>query len=135
MNAKDEQYQGYLQSDDIGYDNSGGKSVTVEIASVSAPGTEKDAAGKLIKNPVVHFKNAKKGFVLGRCNQRIIALLHGKDVRHWPGKSITLTVRFGDWFGEADVPAVRVIPPVGIPLPFGVRKHMGRETPKRKATA
>jgi hypothetical protein len=122
-------YEGYIASDDIGYTAQGGGSITLEIASISEAGTERDASGKTVGSEVLHFVKAKKGLVLGKTNGRILRLLLGKDTAKWVGARVTLTVRFINAFSERDIPTIRVTPPDGLPLPFGVRKWMGRERP------
>jgi len=131
-NPKRDQYEGFIASDDIGYDNSGGQSVTLIIKSVAEPYTVTDSRGVVVESPVVYFEKAKKGLVLNKTNERICRLLCGKRYADWNGKEITLGVRFVNAFGERDVPVIRVVPPSGIPLPFGVRKWTGKERPSCK---
>jgi hypothetical protein len=130
--GREPQHEGFLQSDDIGYSNEGGKSYTLTIESVAKAGTVKDARGAVVDNEVVYFKGAEKGLVINRTNTRVLALLHGKDREKWKGKQVKLTVKFVNAFGETDVPTIRIEPPNTIPLPFAVRKWQGRDKPKGK---
>lgn len=104
--------------------------VTVTISDVVAPNKEKDASGKVINRAVLSFDKAKKRFVCGKTNLKIIALMYGTKPSEWIGKKITLGVRYLEKaFGQYNVPTVRVIAPDDRPLTFGMRKHYGSETP------
>lgn len=131
-NPKRDRYEGFIASDDIGYDNKGGKSVTLTVKSVAEPCTVTDSRDVVVEDPVVYFEKTKKGLVLNKTNERICRLLLGKRYSDWEGKQIRLSVRFVNAFGEKDVPVIRVVPPPGIPLPFGVRKWTGKERPSCK---
>jgi hypothetical protein len=128
---KEPRHEGFIASDDIGYDNKGGNSVTLEIESTAEPGTVTDAKKATVQERVLYFKKAEKGLILNRTNERILRLLCGRKPSGWIGKTITLQVRFTDAFGEVDIPTIRIIPPKGVPLPFGVRKWIGREKPTK----
>lgn len=129
VNPKREAYEGFIASDDIGYTEKGGNEISLKIDHVSNDGSVIDSRGVIVEHPVVYFTGAKKGFVLNRTNERICRLLHGKRFADWTGKEITLGVRFVNAFGERNVPVIRILPPKGIPLPFGVRKWVGKERP------
>jgi hypothetical protein len=106
------------------------KQVTLTIAGVVPPNTEADAKKKLINRPILSFNKTSKRLILGKTNERIIRAIHGPKASGWLGKAITLSVRYlPEAFGEKNVPTVRVVPPVGIPLPMNCRKHYGMETP------
>jgi hypothetical protein len=102
----------------------------VEISAVVQPGTERDAAGSLIKEAILEFKGARKRLVLNKVNWRIISSIHGKDETKWAGKTITLACRFlKEFMGHPNVACVRVIPPRGTAISMGVVKFMGSATP------
>ena len=104
--------------------------IELEIVSVTAPGDEKDATGKVIDKAVLRFAKAKKAFIINKTNAKIIALQHGKKPSAWPGKRITLTVCYLEKaFGQQNVPVIRVKPPESSPMTFGMRKNYGSPTP------
>ena len=104
--------------------------ITLEISEVVAPNAEKDAAGKQINKAIVAFKGAKKRLILNKTNAKVIAMAHSKKASEWVGKKITLTVRFLETaFGQKNVPVIRVVPPEGTSLTFGMRSKYGREAP------
>lgn len=130
MSDKPAQHPGFLHADDIGYGPEGGKNMTLAIDRIAKRGTVTDARGNPVEEPVLYFRDHDKGLVLGaNCNRRLLVLHHGRKSADWIGKPVTLTVRFLDCFGEKDVPAIRITPPDGTPLPFGLRKWYGREKP------
>jgi hypothetical protein len=102
------------------------------IIDVVAPNIEKDSGGKLINKPIISFKGAKKRLILNKINQKIIAMAYGTKPSLWADKKITLTVRIlASAFGQVNVPVVRIVPPDGIALTFGMRKHYGAEVTSR----
>lgn len=104
--------------------------ISLTISGVVAPGSERDASGKAIKPAIVSFEKAKKRLVLNKTNQKVIAMSHGSKASEWTGKQITLCVRYlAKAFGQSNVPVIRVVPPDGIPLPWGVRDKYGSEKP------
>jgi len=127
--VKQPQDEGFLDSVDIGYDTTGGKSVTVAIDHYKPAGEVKDASGTVVNKPVLYFAKAKKALILNRTNEKALILIHGKDRDKWQGQPVTLTVRFVNAFGQSDVPTIRVEPPKGLPLTFGMRKWQGKAKP------
>lgn len=125
MPPRDPYLGDYLQSDDL----PPGKTITVTIAAVIPPHTEKAADGRLVDKMALAFEGKAKKLILGKTNWRIVRLICGSDPEKWPGQEIRITVRYGDWFGFKDLPTLRIVPPADKPLPFGVRKHYGREFP------
>lgn len=103
------------------------------IERVAAPGTVRDAAGKTIDEPVIYFGETPRGLVANTTNLRAIALQHGSAASKWSGKRIRIGVRLVDAFGQ-QVPALRVLPPDGIPVPHAIRKQLGKPLPKREET-
>jgi hypothetical protein len=101
---------------------------TVTISDVSPPGAERDSTRKVIDKPIVSFEKTAKRLILNKTNAKVIAMAHGKKASQWIGKKITLTVRWLDKaFGETNVPVIRVVPPAGKELTFGMRKRYGAE--------
>lgn len=105
--------------------------VDVEISAVVAPGVEKDARKKLIERPILSFTGKHKRLILGKVNTRILRAMFGVKASSWVGKRIKLCVRYGDWFGQKDVPTIRIV--CEVPMPWGSRQHYGREQPEAAA--
>jgi len=129
-----EKYQGaFVESADLMHLANG---VTLEIEKVTPPDKEKDkdGKGKLINKPILTFRGARKRFIVGKTNERILKAIHGKKASGWKGKKITLGVRYLEKaFGELNVPTIRIIPPENIPLPMSTRDHFGRPEPWPKS--
>ena len=107
--------------------------ITLAISDVVAPNAEKDATGKSIDKAIVSFSGAKKRLILNKTNAKVIAMAHGKKPSAWIGQKITLTVRWLEKaFGQSNVPVIRVVPPEGTALTFGMRTKYGREQPYAK---
>lgn len=116
----------YVESADL----MGGAPVTLVVKDVIPPNTEKSADGRLVDKPIIVFEGARKRFVMGKTNERIVKAMHGRKPSQWIGKSVTLGVRYlKSAFGENNVPTVRVIPPAGVAIPFAARKHYGSDKP------
>lgn len=116
----------YVESADLIH----GKPVTVTISEVIPPNTERAADKRLIDKPILAFSNAKKRFICGKTNVRIIKAMYGKKPSEWIGKTITIGVRYlKHAFGEVNVPTLRVIPPPGTHIPMGARRFFGKATP------
>jgi hypothetical protein len=119
-------YEGaYLHSDDL----TAGP-VTVTIAEVIPAGTETDARGQVIKDALLSFKGTDKKLVLNKTNFRTARLaLGGAKMGDWPGQKVTLGVRYIDALGQKGMPCIRVLPPDGVRLPYGLQKWFGRPKP------
>jgi hypothetical protein len=104
---------------------------TLTVKSVSAPNTEKDSDGALMEEPVIWFEEVPKGLVLGcKTNKRNVNAQLSTKAASWVGKKLTICARYlANAFGEKNVPAIRVLMPPGIPLPWQSRGQMGKETP------
>ena len=121
----------YLQPDDIGHkDDYTGNEWELEISGIVPPEFETDAKGDLIEDAMLCFKGAKKKLILNKTMYRTLKWTIGFDDSKWVGQKIKIGLRWGDWFGEKNSPAIRVIPPEGCHLPVGVRRNIGRERPK-----
>lgn len=107
---------------------------TVEIEKIFKPGSVKNSLGKTINKTVIAFKGAKKRFIVGKTNLKIIAIeLQSDKSSQWKGKKITLTVRYLDEaFGQKNVPTVRVKVADESKLSFAMRKHYGTAAPKSR---
>jgi len=104
--------------------------ITLTISDVVAPNVEKDSTGKTINKPILSFQGAKKRLILNKTNAKVISMAHSKKASEWTGKKITLTVRWLESaFGQKNVPVIRVVPPEGTALTFGMRQKYGREQP------
>lgn len=107
-----------------------GPPVTLRIAGIVPPETETDAGGKIITKPIIAFEKARKRFVMGKTNERILKAIHGKKASAWIGKDITISVRYlRKAFEQENVPTLRIVIPDGMPVPFNVKKHYGKATP------
>lgn len=101
------------------------KQAKVTIETVVPPNTEKDSTGKMIDKAILSFVNRPKRLILNKTNAKIIKMSHGQP-SEWAGKQITLTVRWLDKaFGQTNVPVIRVVPPDGVSMTFGMRKKYG----------
>lgn len=107
---------------------------TVEIEKIFKPGSVKNSQGKTINKTVISFKGAKKRFIAGKTNLKIISIeLQSDKSSQWRGKKITLTVRWLDEaFGQKNVPTVRVKVADESKLSFAMRKHYGSASPKSR---
>lgn len=122
-----DQFQGnFLDASDL----MASGNITLTISDVSAPGEERDGTDKVIDKAIIAFKGAKKRLILNKTNAKIIAMAHGKKPSLWPGKTITLTVRWlAKAFKQTNIPVIRVVPAEGTALTFGMRAKYGTEKP------
>ena len=104
-----------------------GKTVVVTISDVVAPNVERDATKKMIDKAILSFSGKQKRLILNKTNAKIIKMSHGEP-SNWVGQKITLTVRLlAEAFGQKNVPVIRVVPPPGTNMTFGMRKKYGAE--------
>ena len=100
--------------------------ITVTISDIVAQNKEKDAKGKLINRPIMSFKGAKKRFIVGKTNLKLIRLDYGGKPSEWIGKTIVLGIRYlREAFGQKNVPCIRVVPKK--PIPYSIRVFNGSE--------
>lgn len=127
-----ERYEGnFLEAADLPE----GAVVNAVIEAIVAPDTEKDAAGKPIRKALVQFKGKSKRLVLNKTNYRVLKLLFGVDSQKWIGKEVQLQRRYLDAaqaFGQPNELTIRILPPVGTPLPKSVRVFMGHREPQNQ---
>ncbi len=116
-----------------GLDLPEGKILSVTIESIAEPGTEKDAAKKLIKRAILSFAGKSKRLILNKTGYRIIKMLHGRDIAGWVGKEIMIQRRYLRENKGLELPhntvCIRVVPPVGSPIPSKAVRFMGSEKP------
>lgn len=109
-----------------------GRNVAVTISEVVAPNIERDATKKLIDKAILSFAGKQKRLILNKTNAKIIKMSHGEPSK-WVGQQISLTVRIlKEAFGQSNVPVIRVVPPAGVNLTFGMRKKYGAEMPSER---
>lgn len=104
--------------------------VTLKIKAITPPNEMKAADGRVIDKPIIEFEGARKMLILNKTNQKILKALFGTKASGWIGHPVTIGVRYlKSAFGQKNVPTIRIIPPEGVPIPFGVQKHFGSEKP------
>ena len=104
------------------------KDVTLRIQDVHNKGTLSSSDKKPIDKFVLAFHETEKLLILNDTNVRlIIALLQSKSASDWRDKQVTFYPACGPAFGEQNVPWIRVRMPAGSLIPFGVRRHLGRD--------
>lgn len=104
----------------------------VTIESLAEPGTEKDAAGKLIKQAILAFKDKHKRLILNVTNYKNLKAMFKRDTVNWMGKEIMIQRRYLEAkraFGVHNTMCIRIIPPVGTPILTSAAKFMGSVTP------
>lgn len=125
-----ERYEGnFLEAADIPE----GAEAKVEIAAVVPPDSEKDKAGKVIKKAIVQFHGRNKRLVLGKTNYRVLKMLFGAQPEQWVGKEVVLQRRYLDaahGFGVHNEMCLRILPPIGTPIPKNVRDYLGTREPQ-----
>ena len=97
MNIEDKDYRNLYSADRLHAHHLEGKDVTVLIEKIVVVELT-NMTGKTEKKPQLHFKGKKLPLVINKTNGATIAKMHGKVVRDWIGKSITLyptTTKFG----------------------------------------
>lgn len=118
---------GYLHAEDFLKDGKWGE-YTLAIKDVHPENTVKSADGKLIDKPVLEFAETEKRMVLGVTNQRLAKCSMGTSKpKAWVGKKLTLYPSQGNWFGQADVVAIRIRVPSGKARPFVTPSQLGKD--------
>lgn len=103
-------------------------SPTLTIKAVIPAGTLKGADGQTVQNESISFVESDRILVLNKTNARLLRIQFGtQDREKWEGEKITLYATLIACFGEQNVPAIRVRMDDGRPVPFGVRKFLGRD--------
>jgi len=104
-------------------------SPTVTIEKVIPENTIRAANKRLVEKPTMKFKESDKMLVLNTTNESLLRLQFGSsDYTKWVGKKVTIEPRrIAEAFGETDVPVIRVALPEDIPVPFRLRRHMGKK--------
>lgn len=109
-----------------------GEDVRVTIESIAEPGTEKDAAKKVIKQGILSFKDKHKRLILNKTNYRNLKAMFGRNTADWIGKQIVIQRRYLEAaraFGIHNTLCIRIVPPVGTPILRSAAMFMGSPTP------
>lgn len=107
--------------------------VTLTIAEVHTPNTLKGADGKFVEKSALSFVGTPKKLVLNNTNERLVRMATGSTKSDgWVGKKVTLYPVSGNWFGEKNVPAIRIRTPEGTPVQMSVRKQLGRDLTQKE---
>ncbi len=102
------------------------RDATVEIEAVTfeklrnAGKRKKEGDEPQSGKAILKFRGKRKRLALNVINERILEAIHGKEATGWVGKSITLTKRYGVWFGHHEC-AVRIVVPPGVQLTKSLR--------------
>ena len=129
VTTKRDPYEGshFLKADDI---MGRMEACTAVIDSILPPGAESDARGKVIDRKIVTFQKTGKQLILSPLNHKVLKINLGPNEEDWPGKKLTLVVRYLDAFGELDLPCIRIWPEK--PIPKSMREKFGEEKPKHQ---
>ena len=105
------------------------RSPKLVIEAVIEPGELKSADGKTVDLPVLRFADKAKLLIINKTNQRLLRLQIGSaNHAEWAGVEISIyAALLADAFGEKNVPAIRIRPPASVPIPMGVRRHLGKD--------
>ena len=103
----------YLKAEDMLRDGEW-QEYTLTISEVIPANTVRSADNTLIEHPIICFKGAEKRFICGKTNRRLVVFACGSaKEEQWVGHKISLRACKGNWFGEKNVAALRVVPPQG----------------------
>lgn len=129
MKGKPAAYEGpYIKAEDLMAIE---RPIRVEISEIVPENTEKDARGQVIDRKILRFKGAKKSLILNVMNYKVLKINHGPNPENWVGKQITLVIRWGDYFGDHNLPVIRIHPDK--PMPKSLREKYGADKPKGDA--
>lgn len=104
------------------------KDAKLTIREVVEPGTLRTADKKPVLERSLRFEKSNKILVLNRTNTRMLKLLFGTEkAENWAGQRVTLYAAIINCFGQDNVPCVRVRLPQDRPIPFGLRKFLGKD--------
>lgn len=147
----DERYEGNFLE---GLDLPESAVVTAVIMSVTQPGSDKDASGKLIDKAIIEFDPDKwscrydkkydgaktqprpivkqKRLIVGKNSYLALKAMYGSDDTEWLGEPVTLQRRYleaSKAFGKHNTPCVRIIVPDGTPVSKTYRDYVGSKKP------
>lgn len=133
MKGKLDQYEGnFLRGEDLPE----GVVIPVTISGFVPPQAEKDARGKTIDKAILSFAGKDKRLILCKTSFRIVKLLHGsvgdEPYDGWTGKEVNIQRRYLHRlcaFGVHNELCVRIVPPVGTPVPGRLIRFLGRAKP------
>lgn len=104
------------------------REVTLKISEIHQPGTLFSADKKPVEKIALGFTGTDKKLVLNNTNERLVRMATGSTKSDgWTGHKVTLYPVSGNWFGEKNVPAIRIRTPEGMPVQMAVRKQLGRD--------
>ena len=102
--------------------------VKLTIARFIEANTVKGADGKLVEKDAIGFEGTDKMLVLNATNRRLIKIATGSSKPDgWIGKRIALYPVSINAFGQSNIPCIRIRIEDGKPVPFGVRKFLGKD--------
>lgn len=131
MKGKPAAYEGpFIKAEDL---MAVDRPVSVEITEIVPENTEKDARGQVIDRKILRFKGTQKALILNVINYKVLKINFGPRPESWVGKRVTLVIRWGDYFGDHDLPVIRIHPTQ--PIPKSLREKFGTERPKQEVTA
>ena len=121
----------FLHGEDL-RDASGWREVTLTVKAVGDKGSEQSADRRAIEGYPVYFEEREKVLVLNRTNTKLgIAAMGTKERDQWKGQKLTLyPAMLDECFGQQDVVCVRVRVPDGVPKPFILPRHLGKDLTK-----
>ena len=117
----------FLYADDLFRDGKWAE-VTLTIEGIHAGGTIFGADKKAVDNDSISFVGTEKKLVLNKTNKRLLKIATKSSKSDgWLGKKVTIYPVLINAFGEKNVPCIRVRVGDGNPVPFGVRKFLGKD--------
>ena len=103
--------------------------VTMVVKEVADKDSAKTETKQVIKGWPVHFEKTDKILVLNGTNTKLaIAAMGSNDRGDWIGKKLTVyPAVLDECFGQQNVICVRVRVPDGMPKPFIMPRHLGKD--------
>lgn len=103
--------------------------VTLTIKAVGEKDSAKSRQGQVAPGWPITFAETDRILVLNGTNTKLaIAAMQTNSRKQWVGKKLTLfPAVLAECFGQRDVICVRVRVPKGVPKPFIMPKHMGKD--------
>ncbi len=99
----------YLHGEDL-FVNGEPVRVTMTVKDVGDKNTAKSEDGRVIEGWPVTFEERPKVLVLNETNRKLATAAMGTNVRsEWKGKPLTFWPYVGNWLGQKNVLAVRIV--------------------------
>ena len=120
----------FLYADDLLKD---GKWVEVKLTITRhVPGGTLTGADKsVVEHDAIGFEGTDKLLVLNKTNSRLLKIATGSSKpAGWIGKTVAVFPVSINAFGQQNLPCIRIRVKDGQPVPFGVRKFMGKDLTK-----